>query len=240
VFPRLATVSAVTAALVLVPAPPPGVATYTPEPVVAQNVPLIAEHLARGGAADVPGVNCSGVCSDWWNQEHEPWHDYLLEDALLAELLAARSHALKVLPRWGTLVIVGLGTAYVGWKVGTGIRTKILKLGLPDPPLPKTDPANGTLSFQSKGYSSSQNTTPLPADGWVLKWWRGSSQWSAVNLSHGWSDPCASLTGPPQDFRVLPGVSTLGWCDPPPVPVESYWLKEDELDATAPIEDYTT
>jgi hypothetical protein len=145
-----------------------------------------------------------------------------------------------VLPRLRTLGTVGLaiGAAELGWKIGTGIRTKLLKIGLPDPPQPKASPASGTLSFQSAGYSSSFNTTPLPADGWLLKWWYGSSQWTSVNLLHGWGHACAYLTGPPQDFRVLSGVATVGWCEPPPVPVESYWLKENELKAIAPVQDY--
>jgi len=140
----------------------------------------------------------------------------------------------------GTLTTIGLvvGTAELSWKIGTGIRTKILKVGLPDPPQPKASPASGTLAFQNAGYTSSFNNTPLPADGWLLRWWYGSSQWSAVNLSHGWGHACAYLTSPPQDFRVLPGYATVGWCENPPVPVESYWLTENELEAVAPVQDY--
>jgi hypothetical protein len=126
----------------------------------------------------------------------------------------------------------------VSWKIGTGIRTKLLKIGLPEPPLPKVSPANGTLAFHTVGYNSSLNSAPLPADGWLLRWWYGSTQWSSVNLSHGWGHACAYLTGPPDDFRVLTGVATVGWCEPAPVPVESYWLKENELGLAAPIQDY--
>lgn len=218
----------------------PGAFGQTPEPVVSQNVPLIAEHLARGGAADVPGVGCGSSCSQWWLQEHQPIPNQPSSQALHAELRAARSTATKVLPRLGTLTTIGLvvGTAELSWKIGTGIRTKILKVGLPDPPQPKASPASGTLAFQNAGYTSSFNNTPLPADGWLLRWWYGSSQWSAVNLSHGWGHACAYLTGPPQDFRVLPGYATVGWCENPPVPVESYWLTENELEAVAPVQDY--
>jgi len=215
-------------------------AAYVPEPIVAENVPVIAEHLARGGAADVPGVACATTCADWWLQEHRPIPNQPTSQALHAELRSARSAATKVLPRLRVLgtISLGVGTFAVGWKIGTGIRTKILKLGVPDPPQPKTSPASGTLRFKSAGYSSSLNTTPLPADGWVLHWWYGSSEWTAVNLSHGWGHACAYLTGPPADFRVLSGYATIGWCENPPVPVESYWLEENELRAVAPVEDY--
>lgn len=138
----------------------------------------------------------------------------------------------------GTIGLVA-GTAELGWKIGTGIRTKILKLGLPDPPQTKTSGAGGTLQFRPAGYSSALNTTPLPADGWVLRWWYGSSEWTAVNLSHGWGHACAYLTGPPADFRVLPGYASIGWCENPPVAVESYWLREQEFRAPGPPEDYT-
>ncbi|HMJ34426.1 MAG TPA: hypothetical protein VK501_10960 [Baekduia sp.] len=37
---------------------------------------------------------------------------------------------------------------------------------------------------------------------------------------------------------MLSGFATVGWCVAPPVPVESYWLKEDELPASTPVEDY--
>ncbi len=203
-------------------------------------MPAIAEHLARGGAADVPGVSCGATCAAWWTQEHQPVPNQPSSQALHDELRAARSNAAKVLPRLRALGTVGLvvDTAVLGWKIGTGIRTKLLKIGLPDPPQPKASPASGALSFQSAGYSNSFNTTPLPADGWLLRWWYGSSQWSSVNLSHGWGHACAYLTGPPHDFRVLSGVATVGWCEPPPVPVESYWVKEDELAAVAPVQDY--
>ena len=110
---------------------------------------------------------------------------------------------------------------------------------MPDPPAPKTSPAQGTLQFRTAGYTSAFNNTPLPADGWLLHWWYGSSQWNSVNLSHGWGHACAYLTGPPADFNVLPGFATVGWCEPPPVPVESYWLEENALRAAGPVENYT-
>jgi hypothetical protein len=147
--------------------------------------------------------------------------------------------ALSTPPRALGVLGLAVGTFEVGWKVGSGINAKFLRIGLPDPPAPKASPAQGTLWFKNAGYTSSFNDAPLPADGWLLHWWYGSSQWSAVNLSHGWGHACAYLTGPPADFNVLPGFATVGWCELPPVPVESYWLEENALEAAGPIEDYT-
>lgn len=147
--------------------------------------------------------------------------------------------ALSTAPR--ALGVIGLaaGTFELGWKMGSGINAKFLRIGLPDPPAPKTSPAEGTLVFKNQGFTSSLNNAPLPADGWLLHWWYGNSQYTSVNLSHGWGHACAYLTGPPADFNVLPGFATLGWCELPPVPVESYWLEENALEAAGPIEDYT-
>jgi hypothetical protein len=37
-------------------------AAYEPEPVVQENIPAIADHMARGGAVSIPGVHAvSGV-----------------------------------------------------------------------------------------------------------------------------------------------------------------------------------
>ena len=147
--------------------------------------------------------------------------------------------ALSTAPR--ALGVIGLaaGTFELGWKMGSGINAKFLRIGLPDPPAPKTSPAQGTLVFKNQGFTSSLNNAPLPADGWLLHWWYGNSQYTSVNLSHGWGHACAYLTGPPADFNVLPGFATVGWCELPPVPVESYWLEENALEAAGPIEDYT-
>jgi len=148
---------------------------------------------------------------------------------------SARSTAPRAL---GTIGLAA-GTLELGWKIGTGIHTKFVRIGLPDPPALKTSPAQGTLQFREAGYTSAFNTAPLPDDGWLLHWWYGSSQWNSVNLSHGWGHACAYLTGPPPNFRILRGFATVGWCEPPPVPVESYWLDENALEAAGPIEDYT-
>jgi hypothetical protein len=145
---------------------------------------------------------------------------------------------LSAAPRALGTIGLAVGAFETGWKIGTGLNAKFLRIGLPDPPEPKVDPANGLLFFEQEGYSSAFNETPLPADGWVLGWSAYSQTWRSVNLSSGWESPCAYLTGPPEGFRVLTGVASVGWCIAPPVPVESYWLAENDLEAAGPIEDY--
>jgi hypothetical protein len=39
------------------------------EPVVAQNLPAITEHTARGGGTAMGDVGCASVCSELWTQE---------------------------------------------------------------------------------------------------------------------------------------------------------------------------
>jgi hypothetical protein len=147
--------------------------------------------------------------------------------------------ALSTPPRALGAISLAAGSFELGWKIGSFANAKWLRIGLPDPPHPKANPAEGMLIFKNAGFNSPTNTTPLPADGWLLRWNYGSSQWTSVNLSHGWADGCAYLTEPPADFNVLPGVSSVPWCEQPPVSVESYWLEENQLAAPGPIEDYT-
>lgn len=78
---------------------PAGAAAQGLEPVVQQNIPAIAEHLARGGATDVPGVTCGTTCSTLWQQEHAPIPNQPSSQTLHRELRNARSSRLKVLPR---------------------------------------------------------------------------------------------------------------------------------------------
>jgi hypothetical protein len=50
----------------------PAEAVAALEPVVQENMPLVTQHAARGGAVTIPGVECGTRCADWWVQEHRP------------------------------------------------------------------------------------------------------------------------------------------------------------------------
>lgn len=132
---------------------------------------------------------------------------------------------------------LAVGVADLGWKIGTGINAKYLKIGRPDPPAPKVGAATGTMYFHASGYHPTLNGAAIPDAGWVLQWAYASQYWQSVNLSLGWGSPCAYLTAAPTDMRVLTG-TTSNWCVAGPVPVESYWLKENELRAGGPMESY--
>jgi hypothetical protein len=129
---------------------------YVVEPVIEQNIPAIAEHAARGGATTVPGVDCGGPCAEMWAQEQRPIQGQPGLQRTQREFRTFRSKALKVLPRLRVLGTVGLalGSFDLGWKIGTGIRTKLLKIGLPEPPQPKTSPAQGSLRFMARDRRS--------------------------------------------------------------------------------------
>lgn len=143
-------------------------------------------------------------------------------------------------PKLRALGTLGLATTAfeVGWKIGSGLNAKFLRVGLPEPPSPKAGPSTGFLFFATSGTYPALNSNPLPADGWLLQYAYASQHWRSVNLTYGWNDPCAYLTGPPVGFHVLAGTA-IGWCVGT-APVESYWLAEDELPALGGIEAYTS
>jgi hypothetical protein len=143
-------------------------------------------------------------------------------------------------PKMRVLGTVGLSlTAFeIGFKIGSGLNAKFLRVGLPSPPEPKVGAATGTLNFASSGTYPSLNSNPLPEDGWLLQYEYASQFWTSVNVALGWNNACAYLTGPPVDFHVLGGTAT-GWCVGS-ASVESYWLPENELAAPGAIEAYTS
>lgn len=146
--------------------------------------------------------------------------------------------AARLLPALRELGSIGLayGSFELGWLVGTGIRTKILKIGLPEPSAPKVGAQEGILRFRPEGASIARNDQSMPADGWLYTYQYNSQTWEAVNVRFGWEHPCAYLTDPPTGLRVIPGQAAY-WCDTI-APVESYYLEEEELKQAAPIEDY--
>jgi hypothetical protein len=76
--------------------------------------------------------------------------------------LTVRS-ALSTAPRALGTIGLAAGAFELGWKIGSGINAKFLRIGLPDPPEPKASPAEGSLDFVTAGYASVFNDTPLQA-----------------------------------------------------------------------------
>src|SRR5919198_2150591 len=75
---------------------------YTPEPIVSENIGAVADHAARGGAVQIPGVECGATCAEWWVEEHRTIPNQASSTQLQRELRTFRSRALKVLPRLGS------------------------------------------------------------------------------------------------------------------------------------------
>ncbi len=202
---------------------------------VEQNFDLIVDEAARGGAVDVPQSGCSTECQQVWQAERagtatdEAWFLRMARDYRI------RARLFPALRELGTISLA-YGSFELGWLVGTGIRTKILKIGLPEPSAPKVGAQEGTLWFRPQGASIARNDQLMPVDGWLYTYNYNSQTWASVNVRFGWDHPCAYLTAAPAGLRVLPGQAAY-WCDTI-APVESYYLEEEELKQAAPIEDY--
>ena len=182
----VALVTAVTSALLAAPAP---AAAYDVEPVVAENIPTVAQHAARGGAVAIADVDCGTRCGDIWTQEHQPIPNQPTSKELHRELRSLRIRA-RVLP---PLRLLGnLGLAYesfqLGRKIGNGINAKYLRIGLPEaiehPALSaqRLSPSahdvirpgrSGTNPWN--GISYSYPDLEMPYDGWAWEHRRSTS-----------------------------------------------------------------
>jgi hypothetical protein len=224
-----------------------GEAVATIEPVVQDNIPLIAEHGSRGGAVAVPGVDCGTRCADLWAQEHRPIANAAASEQLHRELRTFRSRALKVLPKLRVLGTVGLGISAADalWKIGSGANAKYLIIGIPQAGEPRLNyrwnkivwtPAN------SLEYAGAR----FPAlDGWVI-WLRQTCCWY-FDMERWFNSECPfSGFAPPAPFGVRGPVASNAQCAGASTPsgyadVSVYygWSIEDGLRARGPIEDYT-
>ena len=230
---------------------------YVVEPVVADNIPTIAQHVARGGAIDVPGATCGTVCSNWWLEEHRPIPNQPTSDQLHRELRAFRTTGTRVLPLLRTLNTIGLavGTFELGWKIGEGIRAKWLGIDVP----PRGETAGGhcgsrygvSLKFYPAG-SDLLFGAKTDEDGWV--WGFAGYDPACGSGTNRWFQPNCKFTFPPApapyqtrsssastaSCKVWPYTS---WAPSEPVnPVSWGFLPEngtpDALNPSAPVEDY--
>lgn len=207
-------------------------------PTLEQELPLVVDELARGGAVDVPGTACSSECESLWASERGGISGAKNQTEFLKQSRNARVLP-RLYPALRTLGTIGLaaGTFELGWRIGTGIRTKVLRIGLPGPPPTKVGPGTGSLMFRYAGSVITLNGSPMPEDGWLYTYRADAQNWESVNLSQGWSGACAYLTGPPSGLTVISGTAT-NWCYAT-APVESYYYPETDLPASSPAEDDT-
>ena len=253
----VALVTAVTSALLAAPAP---AAAYDVEPVVAENIPTVAQHAARGGAVAIADVDCGTRCGDIWTQEHQPIPNQPTSKELHRELRSLRIRA-RVLP---PLRLLGnLGLAYesfqLGRKIGNGINAKYLRIGLPEA-IEHPALSAQRLRFRSahdvirpgrsgtnpwNGISYSYPDLEMPYDGWAWEHRRSTSPiwWEYFDdTDQPW---CDTFDTPPSgpvgfDHTAAPIECTTDPYAPPKAVGESvtYTLPENELEALGPIEDY--
>ena len=218
---------------------------------MAENIPVIADHAARGGAVTVPGVDCGSRCADFWVEEHRPIPNQPSSTQLHRELRSLRIRA-RVLPALRVAGTIGLavGTFDVGWKIGTGIRTKLLKLEVPEH-TPWNPSWQQQLTFRTQGSGLGASGLNFPYDGWLWEWSSNGAYWGnywVTPVENGTAEACPASSNPagiPSGFTEFIGT--------PHPNCNSYWngggnggvahiaaTPEDALDPAGPVEDYTT
>jgi hypothetical protein len=217
------------------------------EPVVENAIHDIANHIDRGGALQIQGLNCDAGshCDSWWELEHD-----VTSGDLSQELRSLRIRG-GVLPPLRLLGTVGLaaGTFEVGLLVGSGIRKKLLKLEVPEP-TPWNPSAPQRLHFITQGSYIYEGLN-FPYDGWAWEWDSGGSgYWRnfwVTPVANGEAAACPASMNPPS---IPAGFDeTVGAPHPN---CNSYWhgggnggvghvasITEDALREIAPVEDYT-
>jgi hypothetical protein len=216
---------------------------YQLEPVVQDNLPTVSEHVARGGAASVPGVGCGTQCAAWWADEQAKTPATSASEDLLRAVRTVRTTS-RVLPAFRALggFFLAVDSFELGWRIGTGINTKWLKFGVPEE---KIDPQSATwdrLIFVPANSHSYFGATWPAKDSWV-----GYFNYSG-NLYDRWFQGACTFSGfsPPAPLSVQHAASpSTAQCYSPTYrtnvtvnPVKYAAIGEDELPAKSPVEDY--
>jgi len=218
-------------------------AAYALRPAVDQSLQTVTEHVTRGGAVDVPGVQCGTRCDEWWVAEHRSTTNPAAQEQLHRELRTLRARGARVLPQLRALGarLSLLATAgEIGWRIGTGIRTKVLRIGVPAAgPLP-TNTSNPGLNFRRAGERSGLwYRIPAPEDAWVYEVYSSAFSWqySSEFRQPGSTDPWCER----QAIAAPPGLRTTsvpdGGC-PGTSELRQHYLPEDGLEARGPVEDH--
>jgi hypothetical protein len=148
---------------------------------------------------------------------------------------------LSVAPRVLGSISLAVGTFELGWKVGTGINAKFLRLGVPEQTTDINAAVWDTVRWRSANSGSYFGATYPAQAGWVPEFFYGSFRYDRW-----FSSICTSFTGftPPAPFSVFGPVSSSALCTsfPRPIPAEVMygWAPENAFGAPGPIEDYTS
>jgi hypothetical protein len=138
---------------------------------------------------------------------------------------------------------LGIGTFELGWKIGTGLNAKFLRIGLPEPqPYTGGYPGLGyRLQYHSGGKVYS-NILSVP-EGWLVRW---TDTDPLTSDGYGFSSSSEKCSGPPPGFGVAIGHDpsygqwTCRWMQTDPVNNQFHVVipGEESLAALAAIEDY--
>jgi len=122
-------------------------AAYSTDPTAPENVRDITEHLLRGGAGQIAGVDCASACADFWSAERSipagsrgaAIHKELF--GLRSYGVSAGAEALRTLPPLRNLGLITLDPSndrtYVV-RLGSGSSAKVTRIRVPaSGPLPQ-------------------------------------------------------------------------------------------------------
>jgi hypothetical protein len=234
--------------------------TLTPKEI--EHVKAIAQWVIKHGASTPPpGYECGPVCSQLWLEEHRPMPNQVTSAKMHRELraLTRRSgvmNGIRAAGGIGMRISAIAGTAWLGYKIGTGINAKYLKIGIDDvPPM-----ANGSyyevLSHELVPINKGQQLTTqfaspnfywtAPDDGFYWSYQKqtsSSTQWYHSTVTTG----CRYFpdVAPPPFLTVTvatpannvscfhPSWGTVGATE------KKGFATEDSLKQDAPSEEYT-
>ncbi len=211
-------------------------------PEVQRNITNVADHVARGGAVEVAGTSCGTQCSTMWAHEHHAVAGSQSRSELQRQLRSVRV-AGRVLPALRTVHGVALAyhTFELGWKIGTGIRTKFLRIGVPERTSSSAYGGAQAINWEPGSYVAINNPPDWPT--WsdlghpqgVWRWTFDNGRTQALV-----SGRCTQyMPDPPGGFQRTPSYVTYTWCTSDGTSaVAAYFQEEDRLPAPAPIEDY--
>jgi hypothetical protein len=197
--------------------------SHSPQAIPSSYDPVReAEEILRQRARALPPSNAQARAV--WSQ---------------TQRVTAASRLAPALRSLGTIGL-GVGVFELGWKIGTGINAKFLKIGLPE----ATDDINSYRWNQIRwttARSQSHSGASWPAeDGWLI--WIKQMCCAGVHTNRWFADPCPfNGFSPPSPFVVLAEAATTP-CQTPDGPVAKViqygWAPEDALTPTGPIEPF--
>jgi hypothetical protein len=193
----------------------------SPQPIPPGYDPVLeAEQILRQRQATLPPAN--------------PKAPSLWQQIRGVTVKSALSTPLRAL---GTIGLAK-ATFELGWKIGTGINAKFLRIGIPGDEQPSTY-SSPEIHFRAQGQRSQLwYQIPVPEDAWVWSIYSSAFSWqrSMEYRGPGTTQCARQIFTPPPEFREV--VIPMG-CDGGPGDLRIAYLPVNALAAAGPIEDYT-